>query len=87
MSLLEKTEEARKARYDENLQEVASYWNDWENERERRRRTGETGLPLLPHPDDISIDVRTGEIAIKGPKTKEEQAEWDRHWVSIGSQR
>lgn len=37
------------------------------------------GLPeplLVPHPDDIIIDMKTGETAICGPVTPEDRAEW-----------
>jgi hypothetical protein len=37
------------------------------------------GPEPVPHPDDVHINVRTGEITIVGPWTKEEKAELD-HW-------
>jgi Family of unknown function (DUF5681) len=83
MTLLAQTEQARKARYDKNVEEIVSYRIDWENELERRRQTGENGPEPLPHPDDVLVDARTGDIVIKGPKTKEEKAEWDRHWDRV----
>ena len=33
--------------------------------------------PLL-HPDDIVIDMNTGQVIVKGPMTKEEKVVWDR---------
>ena len=40
-------------------------------------------LPLdhpepFPHPDDIEIDTRTGQVLIKGPMTREEKDRLDR---------
>jgi Family of unknown function (DUF5681) len=83
MRLLAQTEQAGKAARLEYLQEAVNYKIGLENELERRRQTGETGPELLPHPDDISIDMRTGAVVIKGPTTKEEKAEWDRHWDRV----
>lgn len=39
------------------------------------------GLPVptpLPHPDDVIIDVRRGEVRYEGPSTPEEKRRWDR---------
>lgn len=33
---------------------------------------------LLPHPDDIIIDIKTGQVEVNGPFTKEEKVKWDR---------
>ena len=32
----------------------------------------------MPHPDDIVLDMKTDQVIIKGPRTKEEKVEWDR---------
>jgi hypothetical protein len=45
---------------------------------ERRKALGETGPEPIPHPDDVHIDVRTGQVGFTGPLTKEEKAQWDR---------
>jgi hypothetical protein len=34
----------------------------------------------IPHPEDISVNVVTGTIVIKGPMTPEEKVSWDRLW-------
>ena len=44
------------------------------------------GLTLpepLPHPDDIVIDMKIGQVGITGPMTKEDKAEWDRIWDQV----
>ncbi len=48
------------------------------------RRTGRVGIadlpPPLPHPDQVKIDMNTGNAWIEGPVTKDEMAELD-EWV------
>ena len=79
-TLLAETERANKALSDEWLQTAIEYKRDWDEELERRARLGITDLPEpLPHPDDIVIDMKTGQVIIKGPMTKEDKAKWDRH--------
>jgi hypothetical protein len=76
--LLSATERANKHHHDEWLKAAIEYKVDWEAELERRRTLGIVAPDPLPHPDDIVIDMRTGEVLIKGPLTKEEKAIWDR---------
>ena len=48
----------------------------------RRERLGITDAPpLLPHPDDIKLDLRAGTARIVGPMTKEEDVVYDL-WVA-----
>jgi hypothetical protein len=83
-TLLSDTERANKALSDEWFETAIEYKRDWELELERRDRLGITGLPdPLPHPDDIVIDMKTGQVRIKGPMTKEEKTEWDRMWDRV----
>jgi hypothetical protein len=42
----------------------------------RRKRLGLDLPEPVPHPDDITIDMRTGRVIVKGPFTKEEHASW-----------
>jgi hypothetical protein len=37
----------------------------------------------LPHPDDVIIDMRAGQVNVKGPMTMEEKVEWDRMYAQI----
>ena len=83
MALLSETERAGKALHDAYLAGAIEYKVDWERELDRRRRFGHTGPEPLPHPDDIIIDMRTGEVVIQGPMTKEDKAEWDRLWDRV----
>lgn len=49
----------------------------WEQEIERCRDAGLPEPSPLPHPDDVVIDTRTGEVKFMGPCSKEEKAIWD----------
>jgi hypothetical protein len=55
-----------------------NYKIEWEWELLHREQTGASGPDPLPHPDDIEIDMRSGEVRVIGPWTKEEKATWDR---------
>lgn len=75
--LLFTTERENKRVHDEFLDAAISYKVSWEREFERRQRLGTTGPEPLPHPDHVIVDIRTGEVAIKGPATPEEKVRWD----------
>lgn len=56
------------------FESAATYKLEWDQELERRRRHGITGLPEpLPHPDHVILDMKTGTARIAGPSTKEEK--------------
>jgi hypothetical protein len=76
--LLAETERANKQSSDEWLKTAIEYKHEWEQELARRAALGVTGPEPLPHPDDIVIDVNTGQVILKGPMTKEEKVVWDR---------
>ena len=59
------------------------YKCNWERALERRAQLGLTGPDPLPHPDDIVIDLRTGQVIVKGPMTKEEKVEWDKMYARV----
>lgn len=75
--LLAATERGNKRLHDEWLETAITYKVEWERELERRRIFGVTGPDPLPHPDDIIIDMRTGEVQIRGPMTSEDKKTWD----------
>lgn len=77
--LLGGTETANKRLHDAYLEAAIVYKTDWDRELERRERLQITAPDPIPHPDDIEINMATGEVIIKGPMTKEEKAhhqEW-----------
>jgi hypothetical protein len=75
--LLSETERANKQQSDEWLKAAIEYKHEWEQELARRAALGITGPEPLPHPDDIVIDMKTGQVIVKGPMTKEEKVVWD----------
>jgi hypothetical protein len=75
--LLAETEQRRGLQNMQSLEKAVDYKFYWGKELERRKSLGITGPEPLPHPDDVQINVRTGEVTIAGPWTKEEKAEWD----------
>ena len=81
--LLTTTERDNKRLHDEWLETAIEYKTGWEKELERRERLGITDAPApLPHPDDIVIDMKTGNVIVRGPMTKEEKALWDKARVT-----
>jgi hypothetical protein len=76
--LLSETERANKQSSDEWLKTAIEYKHEWEQELARRAALGVTEPEPLPHPDDIVIDMKTGQVIVKGPMTKEEKVVWDR---------
>jgi Family of unknown function (DUF5681) len=83
-TLLAETERANKASSDALFQTAIEYKRDWDEELDRRAQLGITNLrEPLPHPDDIIIDVKTGEVRFQGPTNKEEKARWDRLWDRV----
>lgn len=76
--LLSATETSNKQLYDEWLETAISYKVDWERELQRREEFGISGPAPLPHPDHVKVNIRTGDVRIVGPATKEEKAEYDR---------
>jgi hypothetical protein len=75
--LLSSTESSSRKERDDWLQTVVTYKQDWEYELEHRQRHGLTLPDPIPHPDDVQINFRTGEVAIRGPFTKEERDDLD----------
>ena len=65
------------------LQTAIEYKIHWEQELERRASLGVSGPEPLPHPDDIIIDTRTGQVIVKGPMTKEDKVKWDRMYARV----
>jgi hypothetical protein len=63
------------------LENALEYKQKWTAELERRSRA-ELDLPdLVPHPDDIVLDMRNGTVRIEGPLDEREKAEWDQFLV------
>ena len=76
--LLQWVERENKALHNQWLETAIEYKLGWERELRRRKLCGETGPEPLPHPDDVVVNMDTGQIEIHGPMTKEEKADLDR---------
>lgn len=76
--MLSQTERFRRERLEEFLQIAIQYKSGWEQELEYRERHGIVDTEPLPHPDDVLIDMRTGEVRYTGPMTKEDKERWER---------
>lgn len=74
--LLHRTETSLKAQHDDWLKTAIEYKADWDEELDRRKRLGLDLPEPIPHPDDITIDMNTSRVIVKGPFTKEEHAQW-----------
>jgi hypothetical protein len=75
--LLFTTERENKRLHDEWLDVAMTYKVEWDRELARRERLGIEGPQPLPHPDHVVINMRSGEVQINGPATKEEKADYD----------
>lgn len=76
--LVQWVERENRQLHDEWLETAIEYKRDWEKALMRSDCAGTTGSDPLPHPDDIVIDMQTGQVEIRGPRTKEEQVEWEK---------
>lgn len=56
---------------------AVEYKREWDIEIERCRRAGIPEPHPIPHPDDILLDVDTGQVLYAGPKTKEQKVKFD----------
>lgn len=80
--LLASVEAANRALHDEWMQTAIDYKKRWDKELARRQALRITNLnDPIPHPDDIRIDLRRGEVRIVGPWTREDKAERD-GWIA-----
>ena len=61
-----------KAEQDELLKTMIEYKVDGEKELARRKELGIEGPRMYPHPEDLHLNLETGEVDILGPMTKEE---------------
>lgn len=80
-------ENAERQKREEFLQAAIEYKANWELELEWRAQTGATGPEPLPHPDDVIVNVRSGEVVICGPATKEEHEERERWRAQLDGHR
>jgi hypothetical protein len=77
-TLVSETERANRAMVEKTIEAVTDYKLKWTEELERRKRLGVTGPDRYIHPDHLGIDVKTGQIIIRGRGPEEYKAELDR---------
>jgi Family of unknown function (DUF5681) len=78
--LLSDAEQARALQKMRQLETALSYKLNWEGELDRRKRLGITGPEPIPHPDDVLVNMSTGEVSIIGPMSRQEKAALDHLW-------
>ncbi|MBZ0123728.1 MAG: DUF5681 domain-containing protein [Roseovarius sp.] len=72
--MLSTTERQNKELADAWLETAITYKVEWERELRRREQLGITHLPEpMPHPDQVRIDMNTGEARVQGPATREDR--------------
>jgi Family of unknown function (DUF5681) len=82
-ALLSEVERDNKTASDEWFKTAVEYKVDWERELDRRAKLGIIEPEPIPHPDDIVLDMRTCQVIVNGPMTKEEKVKWDRMYDRI----
>lgn len=75
--MVERTEATHHQSKYELFSAMFDYKRHWDDEIERCRRLGLAEPQPIPHPDDIILNVNTGEVKVLGPKTKEEKQRLD----------
>lgn len=76
--LVQWVERENKQLHDEWLETAIEYKRDWEKALKGENCFDAANSDPLPHPDDIVIDMKAGQVKIRGPMTREEQVEWER---------
>jgi hypothetical protein len=59
------------------VETLFEYKHKWTNELDRRKHLGIMEPDPVPHPDDIIVNLRTGEFRIEGPADAHEKARYD----------
>jgi hypothetical protein len=72
MELINRAESGRSGTALEVLEYAVQYKEKYGPVFEKREREGLDALEIFPHPDDVIINMTTGEVTIDGPTTKEQ---------------
>lgn len=59
------------------MQSIMEYKQGWEEVFKQCDRAGKPRPDPVPHPDDLAIDTRTGDVIYNGPFDDGEKAKWD----------
>ena len=74
MDTLQATEAKRSALHQAYFEAAVDYKRRAEQEIAYRKAKGDDISDILPHPDNVDVNPRTGDVTIKGPIDKDEQA-------------
>jgi hypothetical protein len=72
LETIARAESARATFAQEVLENAFRYKEEFGPKFDQRQRDGLEPLEIYPHPDDVVIDMHTGEVTIDGPMTKEQ---------------
>ena len=79
--IVREVEQRHSADHFSALENAFEYKQKWTAELQRRERLGITEPDPIPHPDDISINLRTGHVRTEGPLDEAEKKDWSlREW-------
>jgi hypothetical protein len=70
-------ENRRRAEQEETLRMVMEYKEEATHELARRKRHRVSGPEIIPHPNDIDINPKTGAIILNGPRTLDQKMAQD----------
>lgn len=76
--LVRTIETENKELHDEWMNTAMDYKIAWDREIERAKKLGTEVPNPIPHPDHLVINLKTAQVEIRGPMTKEEKVKWDR---------
>ncbi len=76
--VVREVEQRREADHLTTLENAFEYKQRWTKELQRRACLGISEPDPVPHPDDITINLRTGHVRTEGPLDEAEKAEWDK---------
>jgi hypothetical protein len=72
MELISRAESGRTGTALENLEYAVQYKEKYGPIFDKHEREGLDALEIYPHPDDVIINITTGEVTIDGPSSKEQ---------------
>lgn len=73
LELLRQIEDRKRKEHEEFVETVIAYKTEWDAEIAARKRRGEPEPDLDIHPDQIDLNVATGEVTISGPLTQKDR--------------
>ena len=75
--LVQQVEERKASQHMTIMENALEYKQKWTAELERRRLHDIILPDPMPHPDDIIIDMRSGDVRMEGPLDDREKRAWD----------